>query len=185
MPTFVIRKSAADREPSRLDVGDPGSFSAGTPPTRMRSLAQHGRGEQFAVQQALARMERTTTDTEPVERHVVVIDDVTRGLGLPPEDALRVQKLIQDTPVTFTPKMQTQRVFLAKSRLVDAMRAMQVPADTRLEIARRAGAWWRKAFDTELIRRRGPDEIRFKSEAATKLVVAAPAERARPRLEWR
>jgi hypothetical protein len=182
--TSTIRKSAADREPSRLHAGDPGHFPAGTPPTRLRALARGGLGEQFAVQHALARMARMTEDTAPVERHVVTVEDVTRGLGLTPEDAGRVQKLIQDTPVEFTPKTQTHRIFLAKGRLVDTLRALQVPADTRLEIARRAGAWWRKAFDTELIRRRTPDEIRWKAERPAKLVAVPPSAR-RLRLEWR
>lgn len=179
---FTIRKSVA-QEPSRVDAADTGRLPSMASPARLRAIAQAGYGEQFAMQHALARMERTTTDTAPVERHVVTIEDTTRGLGLPAEDAGKIHRLIQDTPVEFTPKTQVHRLFLAKSRLVDAMRALDVPSDARMEIARRAGAWWRKSFETELIRRRSPESIRFKSAAHQKLVVTPPRSRRRS-LEW-
>lgn len=134
--------------------GLPISMNAGGIP-KLRARAAAGLGEHQAEQLVVQRMRRTVSlDAEP-PRHVVVIGDVTRGLGLDVEVERRIQNLVQGTNVEFTPKTQTQRISLAKSKLIETLRANKaLDGDVRLEITKRAMSWWRKSVDTELVRSR-------------------------------
>ena len=131
------------------------------PTNKLRAMAAAGMGEMQAEQLAVQRMMRLTEETAEPPRHVVVPEDITRGLGLNQDDASRIQKAVTETNVEFTTKTQTHRLTLAKSRLVEIMRGMPISGDMRMEIAKRADSWWRKSVDTALNRSRTIHFISF------------------------
>jgi len=139
-------------------------------PARLRERARAGLGEFQSEQLMAQRLFRTKPETAEAERHVVLIDDVTRGLGLQQADEQRIQKAIVDTNPSFSPKTQTQRLFHAQGKLTELLRSMKsVPSDARLEIAKRARAWWKKQYDTDLNRNRTVPGIQWgKSDALQK-----------------
>lgn len=153
---LYIRKAVAEtRERSRFNTGlAQGRITAPMLTRQLRERARAGLGEMHAEQRAVARMMRMTTETAPVERHVVLPDDITRGLGLEQHDEQRIQKAVTEANVEFNPKTQTQRIFLATGQVNELMRAMGVNGDARMEIMRRARSWWKKSFDTDLKRYR-------------------------------
>lgn len=130
-------------------------------PAKLRARAQAGLGEAQAEQLLVQRLFRTKPETAESDRHVVTIEDVTRGLGLEPADVTRVQGVVQATNPTFTPKTQTQRIFQAQGRLAEVMRSMKIDSGARMEIAKRARAWWKKHYQTELERSRTVHFIRW------------------------
>jgi hypothetical protein len=155
----LVIKAGAATEPSRGFTNDPGMGPGAMPryaPTnKLRAQTRAGMGELQAEQLAVQRMQRMTTETADVPRHVVVIGDVTRGLGLNQVDEQRIQKAVEGTNVEFSPKTQTQRLFLARGSLATLLRSMtEVNGDARMEIAKRATAWWKKSADTDLNRSR-------------------------------
>jgi hypothetical protein len=138
-------------EPSRSASGI-GSGIGMAPTNKLRARAHAGLGELGAEQQILQRMQRMTDETAEPPRHVVTVTDITRGLGLPPEDAERVQRAVSDTNVEFTPKMQTQKLMGARSKIIELLRSMKIEGDARLEIGKRVASYWRKQYDTDLNR---------------------------------
>ena len=154
--------------------GRPASMNAGGV-TKLRYRAAAGLGEYQAAQIAVQRMMRTTDEHAEPPRHVVVIEDVTRGLGIDPVDAQRIRNVIENTNVTFLPKTQTMRLSLAKGRLVEMLRAMRerVDGDVRMEITKRAMSWWRKSADTDLSRSRTVGAIQWKKSERPRLLIKA------------
>ncbi len=156
-PRLIIKASVsgAATEPSRgfaTGIG-PGAMTRYAPTNKLRTMLADGRGEYQAQQLMVTRMMRTQPEDGRVPPHVVVVEDITRGLGLDQVDAERIQKAIASTNVTFTPKTQTQRLFLGQGALVTLLRSMKhVDSDARLEIARRARTWWKKNTTTDLNR---------------------------------
>lgn len=103
-----------------------------------------------AVNREMRRLQETTEEDAPVKRHVITIEDVTRNLGLDRGDEQRVQKLIGGENVTFHSGTQTQRITLAKGKVLEALRAMkQIPSDTRMELTKRAMEFWRRTQTTD------------------------------------
>jgi hypothetical protein len=159
----------------------PGRVPTLVSPAKLRARTRAGLGEFQSEQLMVQRLFRTKPETAEADRHVITIDDVTRGLGLQQADEQKIQKAIEDTNPSFAPKTQTQRLFHAHGKLSELLRSMKsVPSDARLEIAKRARAWWQKNYDTELKRNRTVPGIAWgKSD---ELVYQEPEP---IRLEWR
>lgn len=141
-------------------VGEPSRWQAQTPghtPTfaskKLRRLAASGMGEMHAHQLAVQKLMRTEkpnrTGTQP--RHVVMVDDVTRGLGIEYGRAQQIQRLVSQTSAQFTQKTQTQRLMHARGHLLSTLRdsMKDIPADTRDEVLRRATAYWKRTQQTD------------------------------------
>ena len=166
-PRLIIKAGFVEtKEPSRGFTNDPGMGPGAStryaPTNKLRAKVRAGLGEFQAEQLAVQRMMRTTSETAEPPRHVVVIGDVTRGLGLEQTDEQRIQKAITDTNAEFTPKSQTQRLFHARGKLTELLRSMKhIGGDERMEIAKRATAWWKKETDTDLNRSRTVHFISF------------------------
>ncbi len=167
MRLMIKASAAAASEQSR---GTRGGMARYAPINALRAQALAGMGEINAVQLAVRRMERTTTETADLPRIVHEIGDVTRGLGLAKADETTIQRAVSGTSAEYNPKTQTQRLFLARGMLGDLLRSMKaVPGDARQEIARRATAWWQKQAPTELDRpaRLGISYARSMNKAGT------------------
>jgi hypothetical protein len=185
---FVIKKSVAGiavtKEPSRSDFGDRvGHFPTYAPIPKLRARVEAGMGELMAEQRAVQKLFRTQDETAEQPRHVVVIEDVTRGLRLEPDEAVRVQRAVQDTNPEFTVKSQTPRLFHARSKLIELMRSMALDGDDRLEITKRAVSWWKKSYQTEYDRRRDVPWLRWDRNGLQKAMYVSPRKR-RMCLEW-
>lgn len=163
---FIIKSTELSRITPKVSGRVPSMASA----AKLRERARAGLGEFQSEQLTVQRLFRTKPETTEPDRHVIFIDDVTRGLGLQQVDEQKIQKAIQDTNAEFTPKGQTQRIFHAQGKLSELLRSMKsVPSDARLEIAKRARAWWKKSSDTDLNRNRSVHFIRWgKSDALCK-----------------
>jgi len=145
---FVIQKSSLGT------AMQPGSTRY-VPVNRLRADLREGLGVQHAQARELARISRLGEEGEDPPRHVVDVYDVTRGLGLTSDDSSRVEKAVSGTNVAFTPKTQTHLLTLAKGALVTLLRSMpHVDGDTRMEIAKRANAFWERNARTGLDRPR-------------------------------
>lgn len=139
-------------EPSRWHTNTPGHYPSYSG-HKLRAMAASGLGELNALQARAAQMQRTEPE-DPTRRtpaHVVVIEDVTRGLGLDLADVWRIDGLVSGTSAEFTQKTQTQRLMHARGRLLEVMRTgmKHVPADIREELLRRATAYWRRNQQTD------------------------------------
>ena len=165
-----LRYFIKSTELSRMTPKTPGYVPSMVSPSRLRERARAGFGEFQSEQLMVQRLFRTKPETAEADRHVVLIDDVTRGLGLQQADEQRIQKAILDTNPSFSPKTQTQRLFHAQGRLSELLRSMkEVTSDARLEIAKRARSWWKKQYDTDLNRNRTVPGIQWgKSDAMKK-----------------
>lgn len=151
---FVIRKAVAEAgEPSRAAPGDPGRMSFAIATNKLRERAALGMGELLAQQREVEKMMRTREEHSELPRRCESPDDVTRGLGLRDGDAERVHRVLAETNVEFTPKTGTQRVLLARGRLIEILRSMKhVDSDARVEIEKRAMAFWKHQSQTEIVR---------------------------------
>lgn len=167
-------------EPSRWHTNTPGHIPSYST-HKMRAMAAAGFGEAGAMQREVARMSRTQTEdpTARTPRVVITLQDVTQGLGLSDADEQRLQGLVSDTLPTFTQKTQTQRIMHARSRLQHALRdsMKHIDADTRMEVLRRAVAYWKRNYQTDYgktptVRFRGGEQR--KSMQAPKLVIRKP-----------
>jgi len=145
-------------ERAHWQAGQPGKVLGYAPsyaPTnKIRTLLENGQGEILANVREVNRLFRTQSETAPLPRRVSELADVTRGLGLEFADEQRIQRLIADTNVEMTPVTQTQRIVLGRDRIVSSLRAMtHIPSDARLEITKRAMAWWKQNVATEYTRK--------------------------------
>jgi hypothetical protein len=150
-------------ELSRMSPKTAGYAPTYVSPVKLRARAQAGLGEPQAEQLLAQRLFRTRSETAPTERRVQGVEDVTRGLGLASDYAIRIQNVVRDTNPSFSPKTQTQRIFQAQGRLAEILRALKIDSGARMEIARRASAWWKKHYETELERNRTVHFIRWDS----------------------
>jgi hypothetical protein len=157
-------------EPSRSDVVHPAATSMPHFSShRLREMAAAGLGEANAMQHRLSQWMRTSEESYDDPRlrptpHVIDVHGVTAGLGLEYADEQRVQLLVASSVPDFSAKTQTQRIMLARGRVVSTLRDSMkfVDADTRDEIVRRAMSYWKRthqtAYDKEpTIRYRGPE----------------------------
>lgn len=114
---------------------------------RMRQRAQAGYGTAGSEQAEANRLFRTRAQDEytaPLKRRIFSVSDVTYGLGLDQATEASVRRLVDEHVVEYAKKGQTQRVFLAAGALTQTLRALpNIPADARLEIVKRARAYWR------------------------------------------
>ena len=121
-------------------------------PRVVRDRVKNGYGEMLSEQRAVNQLFRTneTTETAPLARRVDTLEDITKHLGLDRGTEQEVQKLIRDTPVAFDLKTQTQRIFLARAKVVQALRAWpHIAAEVRMEIVKRTLAFWQKNERTD------------------------------------
>lgn len=104
---------------------------------RLRYVVRAG-GGQVNPMAAAARLFRTDPPDARPKPHVVVLDDVTKGLGIRNSDEVRVLRLVQEA--------ETARDLLtARATVLPALRAIKsIPADTRAEVVRRAAEWWKR-----------------------------------------
>ncbi len=149
----LMLKAQANAATSEQSRGQRGGMARYAPINVLRATAAAGMGEINAFQLEMERMQRTTTETAELPRIVHEVSDITRGLGLEKADETTIHRVVSGTNTEFTPKTQTQRLFLARGMLGDLLRSMtQVPGDARQEIAKRATAWWKKQAPTALDR---------------------------------
>lgn len=123
------------------DAGRPSSMSS----HKLRRLAATGQGEQL-----LPRLFETRDQSAPQPRHVITIDDVTRGLGVDAPTAERVARVVVGTNVSFSTQGGSQRLVDGRGRLVEFLREQGVNSDVRQEIEKRALAFWRRTQKTDL-----------------------------------
>lgn len=120
---------------------------------KLATRAAEGRGEIGAEQAAANRLFRTRESdeyTSPLPRRVESIADVTAGLGLDRATETRVQRMVEEQRADFSKKGQTQRSFLAANGLTETLRRIRdVPSDARMEITKRARAFWRNTQPTD------------------------------------
>lgn len=138
------------RERSRWHTNTRGRVPGLAPTNKLRALAASGKGELLAEQREAAKLFRTRSELSEPPRHVVTETDVVRGLGLSQADQQKVIRLVTDTNAEWNQKTQTQRIFLARSRLVEVLRSMKyIPSDTRLELVKRAIQYWKRTWQTD------------------------------------
>jgi hypothetical protein len=117
-------------------------------PAKLRRWTGAGLGEVQSMAAMAQRLFRTEQEGKlRSDPHVITVDDVTKGLGLEDTDAARIQQLLTETRVdVFTdPKLRSVRAPLAMTRLGEFLsKTERFTADQRMEVRRRAGAWWRK-----------------------------------------
>lgn len=153
MRLMIKAHPPSEAAPSEQSRGSRGGMARYAPINDLRRIARSGMGGLNAFQLEMQRMQRTTSETAELPRIVHEIGDITRGLGLEKADETTIQRAVSQTNTEFTPKTQTQRLFLARGMLGDLLRSMtQVPGDARQEIAKRATAWWQKQGPTALDR---------------------------------
>ena len=122
------------------------------PTNKIRARLVAGKGELLAQQLAANRIfrENETTETAPLPRHIIDIEDVTHGLGLDAADEQEVQRLILDTNAHFDQTTQTHRLTTARGRFVTTLRAMpHISSDIRMELTKRVIAYWRRNTQTD------------------------------------
>jgi predicted ABC-type ATPase len=130
-------------------------------------------GEVLAVQQAANRLFRTRSELAPSPRRVHTATDVVHGLGLANADQQQIMRLVSSTNAEWTHKTQTQRIFLARGKITEALRAMKhIPSETRVELVKRATAYWRATQQTDYGK---PPTVRYEARKAMHLVI--PTER--------
>lgn len=156
---YFIKSTELSRVSTGAAAGYVPTFAS---PTKLRARARAGLGEAQSEQLFVQKLFRTGSETADPERHVITIEDVTRGLGLDQSDTARVQRAVQDANPSFNAKTQTQRIFHTQGKLAEMMRAMKIDSGARMEIAKRARAWWKKNYQTELERNRTVHFIRWK-----------------------
>jgi hypothetical protein len=137
----------------------------------LAARAQAGRGELAAEQAEANRVFRTREADEytaPLPRRVESLDAITAGLGLDRVTEARVLKMIEEQGVAYQTKGQTQRVFLAVNALTESLRRIHgVPSDARMEIAKRARAFWRNTQPTDYAKEptvRAPQRPQMRSD---------------------
>ena len=109
-------------------------------------------GELRAQQNAVNRMMRTKKEnrTGPTPRHVITVDDVTRGLGLDYVLNQRIHKIVKDASPSFSQKTQTQRLMHATGSFVTFLKTLtELSSDVRQELVKRAKAYWKRTYQTD------------------------------------
>ena len=109
--------------------------------------ANRGLGEAGALQREVNRLFRTTEEYERPSPHVIHAEDITRGLGLDSITESKILQVIRETRFDFGfhPKLRVPRVVHARLQLSTVMRAAnQIDSSTRMEIMRRAMAYWKR-----------------------------------------
>jgi len=106
-------------------------------------------GAEQAEANRLFRTHEADEYTAPLARRARTPEDVTAGLGLDLVTERRVQQIVTEQRADFSKKGATQRSFLAANGLVETLRRIDVPADTRMEITKRARAFWQNTQPTD------------------------------------
>lgn len=129
------------------------------PGQRKKLVARVQRGEgnpQASISEAnrMFRLKHGGAGEQPEARlparDIRSVEEVTRGLGLDSQRAQQVSMLVGETRADGGAKSQTHRLFLGLDRLNTTLRAMRdVPSETRMEIARRARAYWMNTQQTD------------------------------------
>jgi hypothetical protein len=117
----------------------------------MRFVAGSGMGELHAQVAAVNRLFRLQDEFGTPPPHVITVEDVTRGIVIDPVDQQKIQRLILDTNATFEQKSQTVRLNHAVGRFIEVLRHSykQLDSDTRMELTRRAMAFWKRNYQTD------------------------------------
>ena len=144
------------------------------PLNKLRARVKAGYGELLAEQREANKVFRVDglQPFDPLPRKAETLEDVTRGLGLERGTVDQIQKLVGETNPEFTQKTQTQRIFLAQRHLVETLRAMPfIDSDQRMEITKRARAYWKHNYQTEYER---TPEVRYRArKSEPSLVIKA------------
>lgn len=134
---------------SQLTIGAAHSLST----HKLQRDAGRGLGELHALQHLFDTEEEDYT--KPTPRHVLTVDDVTRGLGLDRELETLLRRLLDSTRTDFNRRSGNTRLIGARGLLLSWLRGRgdEINAGLRLEIVRRADAYWRKrgAEDMRLV----------------------------------
>lgn len=124
-------------------VSQPGTADA----NKLRAWTDRGMGTLGEESRQLQRLFRTEEEGSRPPPHVITIDDVTRGLGLESTDRETIHRLITQTRADYgvTEKLRSPRYAFAMNMLSDYLvKTKRFTSDQRMEIRRRASAWWRK-----------------------------------------
>jgi len=134
---------------SQLTIGAAHSLST----HKLQRDAGRGLGELHALQHLFDTEEEDYA--KPTPRHVISIDDVTRGLGLDRELETLLHRVLDSTRTDFNRRSGNARLVGARGLLLSWLRSRgdEINAGLRLEIVRRADAYWRKrgAEDMRLV----------------------------------
>jgi len=117
-------------------------------PRKLRQWGESGNGELGAFQREVNRMFRQSTDSyvRP-DAHVIDVEDVFKGLNLDSEAEGKLSAVLTQTRSEYGPhpQLRVPRIVHARIRLMDTLRAMkQIDSTTRMEIQRRAMAYWKR-----------------------------------------
>lgn len=124
-------------------VSQPGTADA----NKLRAWTDSGMGRLGEESRILQRIFRTEEEGKRPPPHVVTVDDVTRGLGIDGTDRDTIHKLLTETRADFgvTEKLRYPRYAFALRALSEYLtKTGRFTGDQRMEIRRRAIAWWRK-----------------------------------------
>jgi len=140
----------ATKESSRWHTGGPGHFPSYSS-MKLRALGRSGMGELQALTIAVNKLFRTEDEFGRPPPHVITVEDVTRGIVIDPVDQEKIQQLVTNTSAHFDQKSQTQRLFHARGRLTEVLRHSykHIESDTRMELVRRAVAYWKRNGQTD------------------------------------
>ena len=167
-------KTHATGEPSRRHTNTGGRFP------NYSGHKMRGNGELFSevmdATRKVREMGRTQSPVAPVPRHVVVADDVVRGLGL---DAVSEQKILKalDNALLKEPGRSTQSYRFAKARsmLSGIMRSLEVDSDRRAEVMKRAVSYWKRTYRTDTGR---TPQVRARTFKSQRFVICDPMRKA-------
>jgi ppGpp synthetase/RelA/SpoT-type nucleotidyltranferase len=118
---------------------------------KMRARGRAGMGEAAALVIAVNKLFRTEDEFGRPPPHVITVQDVTRGIVIDPVDQEKIQRLVTGSSAHFDQKSQTQRIFHARGRFIEALKHSykHIDSDTRMELVRRAVAYWRRNDQTD------------------------------------
>ena len=136
--------------------GKPTAISQpGTADGKLRRWTGQGAGEIGGIQHTINRLFRTERELTPGERlppHIMSIEDVTKGLGLEQTDRDKVHRIIRQTRADYgaSSHLRLPRLHSARATLSTFMlRTKRFSSEVRMEIQRRAMAWWKKYGHTD------------------------------------
>lgn len=135
VPLLVSGKPAMMSQPGTADRN------------KLRAWTDSGMGGIGAIQAKAQRMFRLEDGNARQAPHIVTINDVTRGLPLDDTDAQKIQGIITATRADYgmDDKTRYPRFAFALEALGAFLNATpRISQDVRMEVRKRANAWWRR-----------------------------------------
>ena len=126
-------------------AGKPTSVSQpGTAQGKLRYWTANGVGVQGAIQHQVNLIFRTEPEGKTPLKHIVDLQDVTKGLGLDETDREKVERILTEVRVDLE-SIGSPRIVFGREQLSEFLqKTKRIPSDVRMEIRRRAMEWWRK-----------------------------------------